>query len=117
MSNNLYGCLKTVASSVTRSSVIKEQKERLLAAATVERWKKPYMARVSFGSRRRCRNGGTATPLAGVNQVNRSCHVLTLHLLLFRCSRKGQRLHITLVCFCGTGGVMVRELVRDCGEV
>lgn len=33
------------------------------------------MARVSFGSRRRSRNGRTAVPAAGVNRVNRSGHV------------------------------------------
>lgn len=59
--------LKMVASFVT-ASVIKreEENQRLLVAVTVERNKTdPYMARVSFGSRRRLRNGGYGNPGSG----------------------------------------------------
>lgn len=74
------------------------------------------MARVSFGSRRRSTNGGTATPVAGVYQVASKSVMPFFTCFYFFILEKDGACISRLFCFCGTGGVMMRELVRDCGE-
>lgn len=82
------------------------------------------MARVSFDSRRRSGDGGTATPAVRVNQANRSCHVpgflsksASMYFGFLEKEKEPgmfgtQHLHIMPVCLCATGGVMMGGLRR-----